>query len=145
MCDTTRHIPSHIWLPHSLSEAPSLDAYRGIAALMPNSNFIPATHIVGQFLDASGESFGVCLQAALGITLAGGPAVIDADVLVAGCFPPVLHHHICHLHVETLAARATGGDRRGSAFNVICAPTAWHTHANGVTTTASARFHVSST
>lgn len=73
--------------------------------------FITNTHIVGQFLDASWESFGVCLQAALGITLVGGPTVIDADVLVTGLFPALLHHHICHLHVQTLTAKATGGDR----------------------------------
>ncbi|KAG7224787.1 hypothetical protein INR49_013500, partial [Caranx melampygus] len=51
--------------------------------------------------------------AAPGITLTGGPAVINADILVASLFPALLHHHICHLHVQTLTARATGGDRQG--------------------------------
>lgn len=72
-----------------------------------------STHIVSQFLDAPRESVGICLQAALGVTLVGGPAVIDADVLITGLLPPLLHHHICHLHVQTLAAKATARARQG--------------------------------
>lgn len=70
------------------------------------------THIVGQFLNPSRESCGVCLQAALGVPLVGRPAVVDADVLITGLLPALLHHHICHLHVQTLTA-GTGEDVRG--------------------------------
>lgn len=69
---------------------------------------LAATHVVGQLLDAPGESIGVRLQAALGVALVGGPAVVDADVLIAGLFPALRRHHIRHLHVETLAAAPTG-------------------------------------
>lgn len=75
--------------------------------LMPPFYLLPTTHVVGQFLDAPWKSFGVCLQAAFGIALTGGPAVINADILITGVFPALLHHHICHLHVQLLTARAT--------------------------------------
>lgn len=56
------------------------------------------THIVGQFLNPSWESFGVCLQTALVVPLVVRPAVINADVLITGLLPALLHHHIRHLH-----------------------------------------------
>lgn len=91
-----------------LSESLSLwSFFEGIMAsksINPSPLLAPATHIVSEFLDASWESFGVCLQAAFGITLVREPAVIDADVLVTSLLPALLHHHICHLHVETLTA-----------------------------------------
>lgn len=71
-------------------------------------SLLSATYIVGQFLNASWESVRVCLQAALSIARVGGPAVIDADVLITCLFPSLLHHHICHLHVESLAAEERG-------------------------------------
>lgn len=74
------------------------------------------THVVGQFPYPSRESFGVCLQVAPGVPLAGGPAVVDADVLITGLLPALLHHHICHLHVQTLAA-GTGEDVRGWKYH----------------------------
>lgn len=71
-----------------------------------------ATHIIGQLLDPSRESPGVSLEAALGVPIVGGPAVVQAHVLVPGLLPALLHHHVCHLHVEPLAARARQGDRQ---------------------------------
>lgn len=78
------------------------------------------THIVGQFLNPSRESFGVCLQVALGVPLARGPTVVDADVLITGLLPALLHHHICHLHVQTLAA-----GNRTRREGLIASPSCW--------------------
>lgn len=103
-----------------------------------HASITSTTHIVRQFLDASRESSWVCLQAALGIALVGGPAVIDADVLVTGLFPALLRHHIRHLHVQTLAARATGGDRRGRQYqfrcqcSMSCAGVIWQTQLRAI-------------
>lgn len=71
------------------------------------------THIIGQLLDPSRESPGVSLQAALGVPIVGGPAVIQAHILVSGLLPALLHHHVCHLHVQALAAGVRWGDRQG--------------------------------
>lgn len=70
------------------------------------------THIIGQLLDPSREPPGVSLQAALGVPIVGGPAVIQANVLVSGLLPALLHHHVCHLHVQALAAGARREDRK---------------------------------
>lgn len=69
-----------------------------------------ATHIIGQFLDPSGEPDVVSLQAALGVAVEGGPAVVKAHILVSGLLPALLYHHVGHLHVQALAARARRGD-----------------------------------
>lgn len=92
----------------------------GILALTVYLHAGSRSYIIGQFLDAPWESSGVCLQASLGVPLMRGPAVIDADVFVASLFPSLLHHHICHLHVEALAAGATGGRQAGRIVSPRC-------------------------
>lgn len=69
-------------------------------------------HIIGQLLDPSRESPGVSLEAALGVPIVGGPAVVQAHILVSSLLPALLHHHVCHLHVQLLTARARRGDRQ---------------------------------
>lgn len=50
----------------------------------------------------------VRLQAATGITIAGHPAVVEGDQVVANVPVALVHEEVCHLHEQVLTGKTTG-------------------------------------